>query len=74
MEILKAEDRESYQGRYHPIWYSIALFLPIIDLHDSRVWTPKMERKKARFYMRLHIMLGYLLIPIGLAAWTGIIK
>ena len=74
METQDARDAAKYQGRYHPIWYSLATFLPIVHLPDASIWTPRQDRKLARFYLRLHIIFGYLLIPIGLAAWTGIIK
>ena len=74
METQDSDDAEKYSGRYHPIWYSLATFLPIVNLPDASTWTPKVERKFARFYLRLHIIFGYLLIPIGLAAWTGLIK
>jgi len=60
--------------KYDPLWYSIALFLPIVDLEDAKIWTPNPKCKWRRHYMRVHIILGYLLIPIGLAAWTGLIK
>lgn len=74
METQSVNDAAKYKGRYHPIWYSLATFLPIVKLPDASIWTPREDRKLARFYLRLHIILGYLLIPIGLAAWTGIIK
>jgi hypothetical protein len=74
METQNVNDAAKYKGRYHPIWYSLATFLPIVKLPDASIWTPREDRKVARFYLRLHIILGYLLIPIGLAAWTGIIK
>lgn len=74
METQNVNDAAKYQGRYHPIWYSLATFLPIVHLPDASIWTPRQDRKLARFYLRLHIIFGYLLIPIGLAAWTGIIK
>ena len=74
METQNVNDAQKYEGRYHPIWYSLATFLPIVKLPDASIWTPKPQRKGARLYLRLHIILGYLLIPIGLAAWTGIIK
>lgn len=60
--------------KYNPLWYSIALFLPIVDLEDVKIWAPNPRCKWRRHYMRVHIILGYLLIPIGLAAWTGLIK
>lgn len=74
METQDANDAAKYKGRYHPIWYSLATFLPIVSLPDASIWEPRQDRKLARFYLRLHIIFGYLLIPIGLAAWTGIIK
>lgn len=74
MEAQKADDIARVTGTYNPFWYSLALFLPISGLDDAKVWGPRRERKKTRLYMRLHSLLGYLLIPIGIAAWTGIIK
>lgn len=70
----RSEDKARYRGTYNPLWYSVALFLPIVDLGDAKIWEPKTCRRCARHYMRLHIVLGYLLVPIGLAAWTGLIK
>ena len=74
METQKPDDIERYKNMYNPIWYSLDLFLPIIDLGEANVWTPRRDRRAARIYRRLHIILGHLLVPIGLAAWTGIIK
>jgi uncharacterized protein YjbI with pentapeptide repeats len=74
MMLQKKEDEARYKGTYSPLWYSIALFLPIVNLEDAQIWAPKIDRTKSRVYMRLHIILGYLLIPLGLAAWTGLIK
>jgi hypothetical protein len=74
METQSAQEAARYQGRYRPIWYSISLFMPIIDLPDKKIWMPQSDRRLRRLYMRVHIILGYLLIPIGIAAWTGLIK
>jgi hypothetical protein len=68
--MVTQKDDDAGRYNYHPVWYSIALFLPIISLEDAKVWMPKKARRFARFYMRLHIILGYLLIPIAVAAWT----
>lgn len=70
----KAPHKNNFDPEYDPLWYSIALFLPIVELEDVKLWTPNPKCKWRRHYMRLHIILGYLLIPIGLAAWTGLIK
>jgi hypothetical protein len=74
METQKPEDADKYRSTYNPFWYSLAVFLPISGLDDAKIWAPKRDRRKTRIYQRLHTLLGYLLVPIGLAAWTGIIK
>jgi hypothetical protein len=47
---------------------------PIIKLAVADVWTPKDNRHWAQLYRKVHIIVGSLFVPIGLAAWTGIIK
>lgn len=59
---------------YNPLWYSLDLFLPIVDLQTADSWLPHKNRWIARHYVRIHRILGYILIPIGFAALTGIIK
>ena len=58
---------------YSPFWYSVDLFLPLIKLQDVELWKPRDEARFARFWGRLHTMLGWALIPIALAAWTGML-
>ena len=58
---------------YSPFWYSVDLFLPLIKLQDAELWKPRDEARFARFWSRLHTMLGWALIPIALAAWTGML-
>ncbi len=74
MKTKKPEDKATYANKYNGFWYALDLFLPIISLSDAKVWTPKDERRWALHYRRVHILIGNLLIPIGLAAWTGIIQ
>jgi hypothetical protein len=59
---------------YSPFWYSIDLFLPLIKLQDSDMWKPRDELWFVRFWSRLHTILGWALIPIALAAWTGMLE
>jgi uncharacterized protein YjbI with pentapeptide repeats len=61
-------------GVYSRFWYSLGLFLPFVDLQADRVWKPKADQTFLRNYMRVHILLGWILIPIVLAALTGLIK
>lgn len=59
---------------YNPLWYSLDLFLPFIDLGFDDKWLPKPERKWALAYSKIHMLAGWVLIPIGLLTITGIIK
>jgi hypothetical protein len=58
---------------YNPIWYSFSLFLPYIDLGIASKWEPCLERKWARNYKYIHMMLGWILAPIALLTFGGII-
>jgi len=71
MEPQKAEDAARH---YCAFWYSLDLFVPFIDLKAASVWIPKPDCLFAQIWMRLQIIFGWILIPTGLAAWTGIIK
>jgi uncharacterized protein YjbI with pentapeptide repeats len=59
---------------YSRFWYSLNLFLPVVDLQAGKVWKPKADQTFLRNYMRVHILLGWILIPLVLAAVTGLIK
>lgn len=74
MRLREAPDPEDPHPKYNAFWYSFDLFLPVVDLHVASVWVPKNSCSFALLYMRLHILLGFILIPIGLAAFTGIIS
>jgi hypothetical protein len=74
MRTKDPKDAENYEGKYHAFWYTLDLFLPVIKLGEADVWTPKDDRRWANLYRKVHIIIGSLFVPIGLAAWTGIIK
>ncbi len=59
---------------YWAFWYSLDLFLPFLDLQVANQWEPRPERRLARHYVRIHALLGWVLVPIGLLSVTGIIK
>lgn len=71
MEPQKPEDAARVYSRF---WYSLGLFLPFVDLQAHKVWKPKADQTFLRNYMRVHILLGWILIPILLAALSGLIK
>jgi hypothetical protein len=69
MEIKnQKKDAPEYRGTYHPFWYSLDLFLPVIKLGEAEIWTPKYERRFAVFYKRLLMIMGALVIPVALGA------
>jgi len=71
MEPQRSEDTPRVYSRF---WYSLGLFLPFVDLQADKVWKPKADQTFLRNYMRVHKLLGWILIPIVLAALTGLIK
>ncbi len=71
MELQKPDDAPRV---YSCFWYSLGLFLPFVDLQADKVWKPKQNQTFLRNYMRVHILLGWILIPLVLAALTGLIK
>jgi len=72
----KMEPRNPEEARrvYSRFWYSLGLFLPFVDLQADKVWKPKADQIFLRNYMRVHILLGWILVPLVLAALTGLIK
>src|SRR5438552_6801796 len=71
MEPQKPDDAPRVYSRF---WYSLGLFLPFVDLQADKVWKPKADQTFLRNYMRVHILLGWILVPLVLAALTGLIK
>src|SRR5215475_12625221 len=70
MEPQKPE----HTPRYSRFWYSFNLFVPVVDLQAGKVFNPKADQTLLRNYMRVHILLGWILVPLVLAALTGLIK
>jgi len=77
IEYMKLIDDSITDKSYNNWWYSFDLFIPFVDLKIAHFWTPKEDGRAAKLrshYRRLHIFLGWILIPIGLLALFGIIK
>ncbi len=70
MDPRNASDKHE---RYSSFWYSCDIFIPFVDLSAAQVWIPKREFVVGRALMRIYTLLGWILIPIGVAALTGII-
>lgn len=71
---MEPRDREETPRVYSRFWYSCGLFLPFVDLKEDKLWRPKADQTFLRNYMRVHILCGWILIPVVLAALTGLIK
>ena len=71
---MEAQKREDTRRVYNRFWYSLGLFLPFVDLQSNKLWKPKINQTFLRNYMRVHILLGWILVPLVLAAVTGLIK
>jgi hypothetical protein len=71
---MEPRNPEETPRAYSRFWYSFGLFLPFVDLKEEKVWKPKPDQTFLRNHMRLHILCGWILIPIVLAALTGLIK
>ncbi|HUI25185.1 MAG TPA: hypothetical protein VL403_03800 [Candidatus Kryptonia bacterium] len=59
---------------YSAFWYSLDLFLPFVNLYAKDEWRPTKGRRFAAHYMRVHTLAGWILVPLGLAALSGIVK
>jgi sterol desaturase/sphingolipid hydroxylase (fatty acid hydroxylase superfamily) len=57
-----------------PFWFSLDLFVPVIDLDAATIWMPKTSWKSGWYCLRALRILGWILVPLIVAALTGIIK
>ena len=67
------QTKDAAEGtQYSRFWYSLELFLPVVELGMAKNWRP--TRSALRTYARLHQLAGWILVPASLAALTGAIK
>ena len=70
---MEPQNAEHTGRKYSAFWYSVDVYLPIIKLHDAEIWKPKEEYVLTHVWRRIHTVLGWALIPIAIAAWTGML-
>lgn len=70
-ELMQADDDKA--PRYSSFWYSLEMFLPIVDLGMGKSWRPR-DSSFLVTYARVHQIAGWVLIPVALAAITGAVK
>lgn len=72
-DLIYVDDEES-KPVYNPFLYSFALFAPFIDLDLAEKWEPKSERRVAWVYKYILKLLGWILTPIALLTFGGILS
>ena len=60
--------------KYSAFWYSLDVFLPLTHLRAGELWSPKPAARWRWLYLRIHHLLGWILIPLGIAAVSGLVK
>jgi hypothetical protein len=70
----KAEASMGAAPRYSPFWYSLDLFVPAINLESTTFWAPDPRHNWLLVWMRIQRTLGWLVVPIGLLAVSGVLK
>jgi hypothetical protein len=68
------EPKTEKPAAFSPLWYSLELFLPVVDLGVAKDWRPRPSPTWRVAYARLHQIAGWVLVPVALAAVTGVFK
>ena len=72
---MEPQQSETSNHRYNAFLYSLDVFAPIVDFKAKSRWVPKPHKPRLWFYFVIHTIAGsLLLVPIGLAAVTGVFK
>jgi hypothetical protein len=71
MQVTDENFKDRRYNFWYAFWYSLDVFAPIIDLEAAKVWSPMPGQTFRWFFFRLERILGWLLVPIAIAAFTG---
>jgi hypothetical protein len=71
MELI---DPDKPPPHYNPLWYSLGLFLPAVDIGEIHAWRPRKGCRFARNYAHIHVLAGWIFVPVALVALTGLFK
>ena len=63
-------------SQFNALGYSLDSFLPIINLHQEELWVPTGvgAGRWIQYYYWFHICLGWALITLGVAGFTGLVR
>ena len=62
---------------FNALVYAADAFFPFVNLHQEDFWLPKADGRRGgllRFYLWLHIALGWILSTIAVLGFTGVFK
>lgn len=80
---------EASYEEFHPLLYSLDVFLPFVDLHQEHYWWPdarasgrfavfghgmRVSGRMLRYYLWLQVIAGWLLSAIFVAGVTGLLR
>jgi hypothetical protein len=68
------EPASSQGGLVYWAAYSLDQFLPLVNLHVDEKWEPYPDDPWTQAYSVLHAVVGWLVVPLLIAALAGIIK
>jgi hypothetical protein len=71
--------QQKTEMKFCPLIYSIDTFLPVVDLHQEKYWSPNVKAKGclgdiAYGYLNLHILAGWILTTLVIASITGLVR
>jgi hypothetical protein len=69
----KPDPSEKKTASYSRFWYSLDVLAPAIELGADKAWQPNPTWWLGRNYSYIHRILGWILVPLILAALTGVI-
>ncbi len=69
--MIEVED-SGKPPEFSAAWYSLEMFLPIVDLGMAKAWRP--STRLLQTYARVHQIAGWVLVPVTLAAITGVAR
>jgi hypothetical protein len=62
------------EPHYSAFWYTVDLLLPVMKLDEARDWSPRPNDRARIYASRVLRVVGFLMIPLLLAAATGLVR
>lgn len=72
--LLRAQKPDANEVPFISWWYSTGMFIPVLDGIMSGFWLPKRSYRVGWYYLFVHRLLGWIIVPLGVAALSGLVK